>query len=329
MDIKECGEFGLIDLIKENCIVEPKSVAVGIGDDAAVLIPTHNMLQLVSADMLVEGVHFDLSFISPFQLGYKSLAVNLSDIAAMGGIPKHVVLSIALPKKINVDFVKELYRGMKNIAQSFCVNIVGGDTVSTHDKIVINVTVLGEVEPEKLQKRNGAKPGDFIVVTGTLGDSAAGLDILLNKKDNFDFAEPLIKAHLMPFPQVELGRIIAKYASSMNDISDGLASEAKEIALASSVDVMLDAGKVPFSTELLQRANFFRKTPLEYALFGGEDYQLLFTISKEKYILLQKELSNCNIKVVGEVKQGTGNVFLKEYNGKFVNLEPKGYNHFR
>ena len=119
MDIKECGEFGLIDLIKENCIVEPKSVAVGIGDDAAVLIPTHNMLQLVSADMLVEGVHFDLSFISPFQLGYKSLAVNLSDIAAMGGIPKHVVLSIALPKKINVDFVKRIISGNEEYCAIF------------------------------------------------------------------------------------------------------------------------------------------------------------------------------------------------------------------
>lgn len=329
MDIKECGEFGLIDLIKENCIVEPKSVAVGIGDDAAVLIPTANMMQLVSTDMLVEGVHFDLAFISPFQLGYKSLAVNLSDIAAMGGIPKHIVISIALSKKINIDFVKELYRGMKNIAQFFCVNIVGGDTVSTQDKIVINVTVLGEVEPENLQKRSGARPGDFIAVTGMLGDSAAGLDILLNRKDNFDFAKSLIQAHLAPIPQVELGRIIAKYASSMNDISDGVASEAKEIALASGVDIMINADRIPCSKELIQLGNSFGKSPLEYALFGGEDYQLLFTIDKEKYALLKRELKNCNVTVLGEVKSGQGNVFLKEYNGKFVNLEPRGYNHFR
>ena len=330
MKIKELGEFACIDLIKEDCIVEPDSVVVGIGDDAAVLQPTQGMLQLVSTDMLVEGVHFDLSFILPFQLGYKSLAVNLSDIAAMGGIPKHVVISLALPKEIDLAFVTELYRGMKAIAKEFRVNIVGGDTVSTNDKIVINVTVLGEVEPSRLQKRSGAQVGDLVVVTNQLGSSAAGLDIFLHgKQAELLFAKSLCRAHLMPIPQVNSAQAIAKYAHSMNDISDGLASEAKEIAVASKVNVILYEDKIPLLPETIQTAKYFDKIPSEYALFGGEDYQLVFTIDKKQYQILKNELKDCPIAVVGEIIEGSGEVVLRTTSEEFVNLEPKGYNHFR
>jgi len=329
MELKELGEFGLIDLIKQDCIVDASTVVVGIGDDAAAIIPTKNMLQLISTDMLMEGIHFDLSFISPFQLGYKSLAVNLSDIAAMGGIPKQVVVSIALPKQIETQFIIELYRGMKELARQFGVNIVGGDTVSSLHGIAINVTVIGEVTAEKLQKRSGAKQDDLVVVTGTLGSSAAGLALL--QKGEYTtghFYDSLVNAHLMPLPQVVVANDIANYAHSMNDISDGLASEAKEIVLASGVGMRLYAEKIPLSPELIAASRVLKTSALAYALYGGEDYQLIFTIAPEKYQLLKQCRLVNNITVIGEVTTQNGVVELVQEDQQIVQLESKGYNHF-
>ena len=176
MLIEHIGEFGLIDLLKKNTINAPQSVIAGIGDDAAVLLSTPKQLQLLSTDMLVEAVHFDLKTTTPCQLGYKAIAVNISDIAAMGGLPRHVVISLALPRSIDVEFVDNLYSGMKEICKEFDVNIVGGDTVSSPQGIVINVALLGEVEPALLLRRSGAQQGDIVAVTNTLGNSAAGLE---------------------------------------------------------------------------------------------------------------------------------------------------------
>lgn len=329
MELKELGEFGLIELIKQDCIVDSSNVVVGIGDDAAVFIPTKNMLQLVSTDMLMEKIHFDLAFISPFQLGYKSLAVNLSDIAAMGGIPKQVVVSIALPKQIKPAFVLELYRGMKEIAHNFGVNIVGGDTVASLADIAINVTVIGEVIAEKLQKRSGAKCGDLVAVTGTLGSSAAGLALLqAGGYDACHFSDSLVNAHLMPLPQVVVANDIANYSHSMNDISDGLASEAKEVAIASEVGLRLYADKIPLSADLIEASQVLKSSALDYALYGGEDYQLIFTITPENYQRLKQcQLVN-SITVIGEVTSQSGVVELVQEDRQIVKLEPKGYNHF-
>lgn len=329
MELKEIGEFGLIDLIKQDCIVDASSVVIGIGDDAAAIIPTKNMLELISTDMLMEGIHFDLSFISPFQLGYKSLAVNLSDIAAMGGMPKQVVVSIALPKQIETEFILELYRGMKELAHQFGVNIVGGDTVSSLHGIAINVTVIGEVTEKKLQKRSGAKPGDLVVVTGSLGSSAAGLALLQNGGyGTCDFYDSLVKAHLMPLPQVSIANDIANYSHSMNDISDGLASEAKEIALASGVGMRLYAEKIPLSPDLIAASRALKTSALSYALYGGEDYQLIFTITPEQYQLLKQYHLVNHITVIGEVTPQNGVVELVQEDQQIVQLESKGYNHF-
>ncbi len=329
MELKELGEFGLIDLIKQDCIVDASTVVVGIGDDAAVIMPTKDMLQLISTDMLMEGVHFDLSFISPFQLGYKSLAVNLSDIAAMGGIPKQVVVSLALPKQIETEFIIELYRGMKDLARQFGVNIVGGDTVSSLHGIAINVTVIGEVTEQKLQKRSGAKQGDLVVVTGTLGSSAAGLALLQNGEyTTCDFSDSLVNAHLMPLPQVVMANDIANYSHSMNDISDGLASEAKEIAIASEVGMCLYETEIPLSPELITASRVLKKSALAYALYGGEDYQLIFTIAPEKYQLLKQCHLVNSITVIGEVTPQNGVVELVQEDQQIVQLESKGYNHF-
>lgn len=328
MNIKEIGEFGLIDLIKRDAIVDAESVVVGIGDDAAVFRPTKGMLQLIATDMLAEGIHFDLRFIEPFELGYKALAVNLSDIAAMGGIPKQAVISIALPERLDVAFVVELYRGLKAVARAFQVNIVGGDTIGSLHDLTINVAVTGEIAPEFLQRRSSAKAGELVVVTGRLGASAAGLLCLQNGLREASFAPPLISAHLTPVPQVELAQVIARYASSMNDISDGLASESKEIATASGVGMLLKEHCLPCDAAVAEVSHRLEKKALDLILYGGEDYQLIFTIAPEKYDALLTMIPPRAVTVIGEVTSEKDSVSLLRLDGAIVKLEPKGYNHF-
>lgn len=328
MKLKDVGEFGLIDLIKQDTLVDPADVIVGIGDDAAVYVPGVGKYELLTTDMLVENVHFDLSKTTAWQLGYKAIAVNLSDIAAMGGRPRHAVVSIGLPPHLSVDDVVDLYNGMKEICREFMVNIIGGDTVSSPAGLVINIGVVGEVEPDKLLRRSGARPGDLVVVTGTLGDSACGLELLFRPGwEEFSFAWPLVAAHLTPRPQMATGPALAACgATSADDISDGLASEANELARASGFSLRLFADKIPLSPELTQAAAMLGKKPLDYALFGGEDYQLVFTIGAEQFASLPK--GPVSFTAVGEVTDGQG-VLLVDADGKSAGLEPKGYNHFR
>ncbi|VBB05821.1 thiamine-monophosphate kinase [Lucifera butyrica] len=331
LDLKQLGEFGLIQLISENTIQDPGSVVAGIGDDAAVLLPAPGKLQLLTADMLVENVHFTLATTSAWQLGYKSMAVNLSDIAAMGGIPKHAVVSIALPRETETEFVVAFYQGMKEICREFAVNIVGGDTVSSPQGLIINVTVSGEVEPANLIRRSGAQVGDLVAVTGALGSSGAGLDLLLRGDwEKHKFAWPLITAHLTPRPQVRTGRLLAMHGvTSMDDISDGLASEANEIADASKVGMRLTAGKIPVLPEIGQAGELLQKDYLDYALYGGEDYELIFTINPDKYGKLAAEDLGVRLTVIGEVVTAAQGVTLLKEDGRSMILEPKGYNHFR
>ncbi|WP_425060262.1 Thiamine-monophosphate kinase [Sporomusa carbonis] len=329
--LKELGEFGLIDVLKQDTINDHSSVVVGIGDDAAVLLPTPKQLQLLTTDMLVESVHFDLTTTTPWQLGYKAIAVNLSDIAAMGGAPRHAVVSVALPHSTPPDLVVNLYKGMKEICHEFCVNIVGGDTVSSPHGLVINVAVTGEVEPANLVRRSGAQPGDVVVVTGNLGSSAAGLELLTaGQWEDYDFAWPLVTAHLTPRPQVKLGQLVAAAgATSMDDISDGIASEANEIASASQVGIRLYAGQIPLAAELKEAAAKLGKTPLDYALYGGEDFQLVFTMEPGKYAALLAANPELPVTKVGEVVDAGEGVTLVDQAGQVQTLKARGYNHFR
>ncbi|MBP2625765.1 MAG: thiamine-monophosphate kinase [Firmicutes bacterium] len=330
MQLEQLGEFALIDLIKRDTINKADSVMIGIGDDAAVLKSTPGRLQLVTTDMLVEKVHFDLSTSSAWQLGYKAIGVNLSDIAAMGGVPNHVVISIALPKHLPVDFVVSLYDGMKEICREFGVNIVGGDTVSSPHGLIINVTVLGEVEADKLQRRSGARVGELVVVTGTLGDSGCGLDLLMQGDwQIYSFASSLVSRHLVPKPQVLQGQMLATLGStSMNDISDGLASEVNEIAHASNVGMRIYSSLIPLSPELQEAALLFGKTAVHYALYGGEDYQLVFTIAPEKFKVLAQVDIGTPLTVIGEVTERSEGILLVAEDGRTSVLEAKGYNHF-
>lgn len=330
-ELTKLGEFGLIDLIKQDTISDHGSVVVGIGDDAAVLLPTPRQLLLMTTDMLVESVHFDLATTTPWQLGYKAVAVNLSDIAAMGGVPRHAVVSVALPSSTPTELVVNLYQGMKEICHEFGVNIVGGDTVSSPQGLVINVAVTGEVAPVNLVRRSGAQIGDIVAVTGYLGNSAAGLDLLsVGEWEDFDFAWPLVTAHLSPRPQVKAGAILAAAgATSMDDVSDGLASESNEIAKASGVGIKLYAEQIPLATELKAAAAKLGKQPLDYALYGGEDFQLLFTMEPRKYeelLIVQPDLQLIR---VGEIVDSNQGVTLVDAEGGVQVIEAKGYNHFR
>lgn len=322
MAIRELGEFGLIDVIQENTIFRPKSVVVGIGDDAAAIRPSEGKLSLFATDMLVEDIHFTLDTIRPHDLGYKTIAVNLSDIAAMGGQPTQVVISMALRPDLDTSFVTEMYQGMKEICREFGVNLVGGDTVSTRGPIVLNCAVLGEVAEDRLQRRSGARVGDWVAVTNTLGDSGAGCELLLKRKDVYTEAEKqLIKAHVKPCPQVELAKSLAEYATSMNDVSDGLASESNELAKAGGVCIRIDKARIPLSEAML--AVSLDKDKTDYALYGGEDYQLIFTMPPAE----TQELIDGKITVIGEVVEGDAGVYLAD-GGKAERLYPKGYQHF-
>ncbi len=331
MGIEQLGEFTLIDMIKQDTINHADSVVIGIGDDAAVVKMTPECLQLVTTDMLVEQVHFDLATTSAWQLGFKAIAVNLSDIAAMGGVPRHVVVSIGIPKKVTADFVVSLYEGMKEICREFSVNIVGGDTVASPHGLVITVTVLGEIQLDKLQRRSGARAGELVVVTGTLGDSGCGLDLLMQGDwQDYDFSLPLVTKHLVPHPQVLVGPMLAALGSrSMNDISDGLASEVNEIASASQVGMRIYTEKLPLSKELEEGARMLGKSAVDYALYGGEDYQLVFTIGREQFKQLAQVDIKARLTVVGEVTPQSQGVLLIAEDGSTSLLEAKGYNHFR
>ncbi|BBB92298.1 thiamine-phosphate kinase [Methylomusa anaerophila] len=330
MQLEQVGEFGLIRLLATDTINDPATVVVGIGDDAAVFLPAARQLQLLTTDMLVENIHFDLKTTTPWQLGYKAIAVNLSDIAAMGGVPRQAAVSLALPRNTQVEFVANLYQGMKEICREFGVNIVGGDTVSSPQGLVINVVLTGEVEPANLVKRSGAQAGDVVIVTGNLGNSAAGLDILNTECwEEFDFARPLVTSHLTPRPQVKLGQLLAAAgASSMNDISDGLGSESHEIAKASGVGMVLYADRIPLSQEAIQAAAKFSKIPLNYALYGGEDYQLLVTMPPDKFERLRHQ-EQLRLILIGEVTEAKDEVILIYPDGTTEKIEPRGYNHFR
>ena len=273
----EKGEFELIDWIKRQFRV-PDGV-LGIGDDCAVLPQSEGLETLVTTDMLVEGVHFLLEDIDPYSLGWKSAAVNLSDIAGMGGKPVGSFLSCALPKTLDDGFLKGFFEGYKALSERFDCPLLGGDTTSSLDELCINVTVLGACEIGKSRKRSAAEPGDLICVTGPLGDSAAGLKVILENAAAEKEEGILRERHYRPVPRIEEGMELAATpgVNAMMDISDGIGSDLRHILEESGTGARVDVRSLPLSAEL--RAVCTRRgwDPVELALDGGEDYELLFT----------------------------------------------------
>ncbi|KJS22581.1 MAG: hypothetical protein VR72_06055 [Clostridiaceae bacterium BRH_c20a] len=334
MNLKDIGEFGLITRLAENCIFNKNEVLVGIGDDTAVLPFDQDNHLLVSCDMLIEKMHFLREMSSPFQIGYKSVAVNFSDIAAMGGWPTSILISIGIPKSISFEYIDEIYKGMKNICQKYSVNIIGGDTVASPDGIVINVTVLGKVKKTNLHLRSHAKVGDVVFTTGTLGNSAAGLQIIKNIQLDIPLKikDYLLQKHLSPEPCLEDIRILNKIGlglNALNDISDGLASEAWEIADASQIGIELYRDKIPISEETQILGQILKTSPLDWALYGGEDFQLIGTIDKTQFPFYAEEFKKEKGTVLFEIGRTIDipGVFLIN-NEEKVYLNKSGFDHF-
>jgi thiamine-monophosphate kinase len=367
------GEFGLIGRIRRR-VAAARSAAcaaiLGIGDDAAVLRPPRGHL-LASIDMLVEDVHFDRRLITPWQLGWKALAVNVSDIAAMGGVPLYALASVGLNNSVGDAYVDAIYDGMLAVAERFVVEIVGGDTVKSPQAIVIDVAIMGQADSPVT--RAGARPGDLVAVTGHLGASAAGLAWLLHCRTDDAVASPsqsgtsrtmasprrprttdsgvsaaissgpaslasptwveeLVRAHLQPMPRVPEGQALAQSGAvtAMMDISDGLANEVNHIAEESGVGAVVYAVDVPISEATASAARALGRDPLDWALFGGEDYELVFTFPRDRMETVSRALAAVGgrLQVVGEILPGERGVSLAMAGGETRALSRAGYDHF-
>jgi thiamine-monophosphate kinase len=344
MKLSDLGEFGLIDKIRNSSAPPSPSVLVGIGDDAAVVKMRASAPLLATTDMLIEGVHFDLSFTDFYSLGWKSAAVNISDIAAMGGTPRFCLTSLGIPPFFSVEQIAGFYRGLNALLTAHRTALVGGDTCSSPRGMTVCVTLLGDIEKKFVVGRGGAKPGDGIFVTGTLGDSAAGLEILrsevrsqkseVRRKESKSEIRPpksaisfLINKHLCPVPRVEWGRKLARArcATAMIDVSDGLSSDLSHICEQSGVGAVIEAGKIPLSPQLRKAASRLGAAPLQYALSGGEDYELLFTVPRGKGAKLRS--LGVPATEIGEItRQRT--VQIMDASGEKTVLAPTGFEHF-
>ena len=334
MNLKDIGEFGFIKRISRGCLIRPQSVIKAIGDDAAAFIPAPGEAILVTTDLLVERIHFLRDATSGFNLGYKALSVNLSDIAAMGGTAREAFISIAVPENCSIDFLEDLYKGMKRLAAEFDVNLLGGDTTRSKADLVINISVLGSAFEKEILYRNTAQHGDIICSTGFLGDSRAGLYLIINNIEaNSNELKPLLDAHVIPKPYLREGRFLARQdgVHAVIDVSDGLSSDIGHIAEQSNVGIRLYSEKIPVSDNLEKFCAGFDFDPVEYALAGGEDYTLLCTISPDKVDHIAanylKRFRN-PLYQIGEITD-SGEMELVLSDGQIRSFTPSGWDHFK
>ncbi len=341
------GEFGLIGLIRRRIQHRSPGMVLGIGDDAAVLAPDGDDELLVTTDMLLEGVHFQRQWGRPRDLGRKALAVNVSDIAAMGGHPRHALLGLAIPADgPSLEELEALLGGLEEEAERYGVTLVGGDTCASQSGLVLAVTLLGRLAGGRALRRSGARPGDSLWVTGRLGASAAGL-LALERGLRPAAAWPAdmprpgwlgageeaaiqaaIQAHLTPVPRLRAGQALVGCATAMIDVSDGVASDAGHLATESQVTVRVLATQIPIDTGALVMARLTGRAPLDLALRGGEDYELLFTAAADPRPVLAVAVPDPQVTRVGEVSMGPGVPILVHGDGR-EEILAGGFNHFR
>ena len=343
MKVSTVGEFALIERIRRT-LPRPHEALLGIGDDCAALRPSAGKDLLLTTDLLVEGVDFTPQTMTPFRLGRKAMGVNLSDIAAMGGLPRAALVTLAIPPDEEIEFVDELYRGLLEEGARFGVEVIGGD-VSASPALMISVTLTGEVEAGRAVTRSGAKPGERIWVTGRLGAAAAGLAALRagcrllgdQVEIPFDVSDPLreaiggtIERHLCPLPRIREGRALAEAgaASAMIDLSDGLASDLVHLCRESGVSATIREDRIPIDQAASVTAQRFGQEPLALALQGGEDFELLFTSSWDPDDIAAIFPDAGTVTVVGTVGHAGHECRLERQDGKTVELTG-GYDHFR
>jgi thiamine-monophosphate kinase len=321
----------------------PSSLLNGVGDDAAVIRETAGRNSLVTADLLVEDIDFHRDTTTALLLGHKALAVSLSDIAAMGGRPQWALLSLGIPNDIwNSHFLDEFYEGFFTLADRYGVALVGGDVSRTPEKIVVDSIVMGQCNDRQAILRSGARPGDYLFVTGSLGGSAAGLrllergarvlpkDVLLKTIDpDSQSVRQLLLRHLRPSPRVGWGLVLGEehLATAMIDISDGLSSDIHHLCSESGVGASIESSRIPLDPLVTEICGRRALDPLLLALHGGEDFELLFTVSPEKVASLPKTVDGISISEIGRITNESGKICVTE-KGRVWELESKGFDHF-
>lgn len=337
-EIASLGEFGLIDHLTKNIEIQHASTVLGIGDDAAVLDHFGKQV-VVTTDLLVEGVHFDLMYTPLKHLGYKSVVVNISDVYAMNATPTQLTLSIAFSNRFSLEALEEFYEGVITACNTYGVDLVGGDTSSSQKGLIISVTALGEVQPEKIVKRSTAKKGDLLCCTGDLGAAYVGLLFLEREKKIF-LESPQVQPDLEGEKYV-IGRLLKPEArkdiieffeqqqivpSAMMDISDGLSSEILHICKNSNLGCMLYEEKIPIAEDMKKAAYKFEIDPTACALSGGEDYELLFTLSQADY---DKIVVSEQISVIGYMTDAEEGCKIQTKGGNLHNITAQGWNAFK
>jgi len=334
-ELSELGEFGLIRHLTEFIIPKQGTTVKGVGDDAAIIAPEKDHQIVVTTDMLVEGVHFDLMYTPLKHLGYKAVVVNLSDVYAMNALPKQITVSLAISNRFSLEALEELYGGMLRACEFYGVDLVGGDTTSSKSGMVISITAIGHALPEKLVTRAGARENDLIVVSGDLGGAYLGLQILEREKAVFraaPSAQPdlsgynyILERQLKPEARKDIIELLAKMEvkpTSMIDISDGLASELMHIADQSYVGCDIYEEKIPISPDAIAAAKEFGLDHTTCALSGGEDYELLFTIKQADY---EKIKGNPYLSVIGHVTDASTGCRLVTRGGGTIELKAQGW----
>jgi len=336
-EIASLGEFGLIEHLTKGFELKQPSTLKGVGDDAAV-IENGNYLTVVSTDLLVEGIHFDLMYFPLKHLGYKAVAVNLSDIYAMNAQPKQITVSLAISNRFSVEGLDELYAGIKAACDQYGVDLVGGDTTSSGKGLIISVTAIGQGEKARLTSRNGAQPGDLICISGDLGGAYLGLQILEREKQIYlstpgvqpDLEEQkyIVGKFLKPEARKDMVEILAQAGvvpTAMIDVSDGVSSDLMHICKQSGVGAIIEETGVPIHTDAKLMALKFQLDPLNCALNGGEDYELLFTINPRD---LDKIRLLPDLYIMGEITESSEGVKLHTSGGKIHDLFALGWKHF-
>ncbi|MCX8160728.1 MAG: thiamine-phosphate kinase [Candidatus Saccharicenans sp.] len=336
MRIEDLGEFGFIARFSANFLKKLPAGVLGIGDDCAVLPWKGSKKLLVTTDLLIDGVHFLGEKISPLDLGYKSLAVNLSDIAAMGGRPRWAFLSIAIPPETEIAWLDEFFRGWRQLAARTGVRLLGGDTTKSPKGLVINVAILGEAEGRHLKYRSSARPGDIVAVTGKLGEAEGGLRLILRNISNKNLrleGRYLIRRHYRPRPHLEEGQFLAGQPEvrAMMDVSDGIDSDLRRIMERSGCGVRVFLEQLPVSNQLRKCGHEFGWDLDEVAAAGGEDYCLLLTVEARKFPALAEKFYRRFGRPLPAIGQITGEKNQLRYfrNGQPVVLSKSGYDHFK
>lgn len=339
-EIASLGEFGLIDHLARGFENRQPGSITGIGDDAAVISLPEGEVLLWSCDMLAEGIHFDLAYTPLHLLGYKAVAVNLSDIAAMNGIPRQILVSIGISNRFSVEAVDSVYEGIRQACKEYQVDLLGGDTCSSRSGLVISITAIGSQKPEKVVRRSGARAGDLICVSGDLGAAYMGLQLLEREKKVFEVnpdMQPeipeeqayLIQRQLKAEARTDIVHEFAEKGivpNAMIDVSDGLASELLHLARQSNCGIQVFEDKLPVENLTRLAASDFGLSPVTCAMNGGEDYELLFTVPQSDY---EKVNRMEDVSIIGVVREASQGCFLHLRSGQAVALSAQGWAHFR